>query len=183
LTDHYNGMNTSTTATDRNQTIDWRTLKSCSLVLTPQSIIEEELRAPGCELNALPAALYLNAVVANISSTHTLSALANATSKALDSHPVADGETMTPAWEPIIVAMKPLDGTFAHNAEAHGVAGLHIDAGRIDGVPRTTHKGGNIIGDRNGASGYSVGDQGYEYSGAAGRWPANVILDLSLIHI
>ena len=36
-----------------------------------------------------------------------------------------------PGGEPIVAAMKPLDGTFAANARRHGVAGLHIDGGRI----------------------------------------------------
>jgi site-specific DNA-methyltransferase (adenine-specific) len=43
------------------------------------------------------------------------------------------GTALKPAWEPIIVAMKSLDGTFAHNAETHGVAGLNVDEGRIEG--------------------------------------------------
>ena len=38
---------------------------------------------------------------------------------------------LKPAWEPIALAMKPLDGTLAHNAETWGVAGLNIDASRI----------------------------------------------------
>jgi len=42
------------------------------------------------------------------------------------------GTALKPAWEPILVAMKPLDGTFANNAIKHGVAGLHIDGGRIE---------------------------------------------------
>lgn len=46
------------------------------------------------------------------------------------------GTALKPAWEPIIMAMKPLDGTFAENAEKHGVAGLNIDVARIKGLPR-----------------------------------------------
>lgn len=41
------------------------------------------------------------------------------------------GTTLKPAYEPIIVAMKPLDGTFVNNALKHGVAGMHLDACRI----------------------------------------------------
>lgn len=41
------------------------------------------------------------------------------------------GTALKPAWEPILVAMKPLDGTFAENAQRHRVAGLNIDGGRI----------------------------------------------------
>ena len=38
---------------------------------------------------------------------------------------------LKPAWEPIVLAMKPLDGTIAHNALTWGVAGMNIDACRI----------------------------------------------------
>lgn len=41
------------------------------------------------------------------------------------------GTQLKPAWEPIIVAMKPIDGTYAHNAERWGVAGFHIDGARV----------------------------------------------------
>ena len=55
---------------------------------------------------------------------------------------------LKPAWEPITLAMKPLDGTLAHNAAQWGVAGMNIAAGRI----------GNPLTD-------------------CGRWPANLLLD------
>jgi len=84
------------------------------------------------------------------------------------------GTALKPAWEPIIVAMKPLDGTFAHNAEKWGVGGLWIDGGRI-GTETETHsksteaaKGKGIYGSFN-----PVGTTKHNY----GRWPANVILD------
>jgi len=41
------------------------------------------------------------------------------------------GTALKPAWEPITVAQKPLDGTYANNAEKWGVAGLHVDGGRV----------------------------------------------------
>ncbi len=41
------------------------------------------------------------------------------------------GTALKPAWEPIILAMKSLDGTFAANALEHGVAGLNVDGGRL----------------------------------------------------
>jgi site-specific DNA-methyltransferase (adenine-specific) len=42
------------------------------------------------------------------------------------------GTALKPAFEPIIVAMKPIEGTFAENAQKWGVAGLNIDGGRIE---------------------------------------------------
>ena len=83
------------------------------------------------------------------------------------------GTALKPAWEPIIVAMKPLDGTFAHNAEAHGVAGLNIDGGRIhhsDPQKFTVRNNKMFLGQMdNTNTNASANPQG--------RWPANLILD------
>lgn len=38
---------------------------------------------------------------------------------------------LKPAWEPIVVAQKPVDGTYVNNALEHGVAGYNIDGSRI----------------------------------------------------
>jgi site-specific DNA-methyltransferase (adenine-specific) len=43
------------------------------------------------------------------------------------------GTALKPAFEPIVVAMKPIDGTFVNNALKWGVAGMWIDGGRVDG--------------------------------------------------
>ena len=42
------------------------------------------------------------------------------------------GTCLKPAWEPIIVARKPLDGTVAHNVLTWGVGALNIDACRVE---------------------------------------------------
>ena len=84
------------------------------------------------------------------------------------------GTALKPAWEPIIVAMKPLDGTFAQNAEAHGVAGLNINAARIGSESvgaRSSNKDG--ITRRN----LAFGMKEFDGNPTQGRWPANVILD------
>ena len=41
------------------------------------------------------------------------------------------GSALKPAWEPIIVARRPLVGTIAENVLAHGCGGFNIDACRI----------------------------------------------------
>lgn len=41
------------------------------------------------------------------------------------------GTSLKPSYEPIIMAMKPLDGTFAQNAEKWGQAGINIAATRV----------------------------------------------------
>ena len=84
------------------------------------------------------------------------------------------GTALKPAWEPIIVAMKPLDGTFAHNAETHQVAGLNINGGRI-GTESITQHG------RKESQSQSMSGKNYEQKSGTnehqGRWPANLILD------
>lgn len=93
------------------------------------------------------------------------------------------GTALKPAWEPIIVAMKPLDGAFASNALTWGVAGLNIDGCRVgtaddlnpndyDDTRRSTPKFSGIM---------NSGKVGQYRSGTGsvpdGRWPANVIHD------
>lgn len=87
---------------------------------------------------------------------------------------------LKPAWEPIIVARKPLDGTVAHNVLTWGVGALNIDACRVvieqgDDVfaknPHTRSKGkdSGIYGRYNA--------QQSDWSGAKGRFPANLVHD------
>ncbi len=90
------------------------------------------------------------------------------------------GTALKPAWEPIIVAMKPLDGTFAENAEKWGVAGLNVNGGRIG--TETVEKGrAGRTADQFSKSTYANG-KGYEGNNSiegqsTGRWPANLVLD------
>ena len=44
------------------------------------------------------------------------------------------GTALKPAHEPIVVAMKPVDGNFVNNALTWGVAGYWIDGGRVEYV-------------------------------------------------
>lgn len=85
------------------------------------------------------------------------------------------GTALKPAWEPIILAMKPLDGTFAQNAERHGVAGLWIDGGRV-GV--NDEKLSYSSSKKQGVTVFSTGTTEQHPSG---RFPANLILDEAVI--
>lgn len=84
------------------------------------------------------------------------------------------GTALKPAFEPIIVAMKPIDDTFANNALTHGVAGLWIDGTRI---------GNDIVG-WGGGNGFRYTHRAASTNGMGtgppcpveGRWPPNVIL-------
>ena len=89
---------------------------------------------------------------------------------------------LKPAWEPIVLAMKPLDGTQAHNALTWGVAGMNIDAARIGENP-----GYKYNADRNGTTFHGQQGERIKQSAAKkgsqfiestkGRWPANLLLD------
>lgn len=84
------------------------------------------------------------------------------------------GTALSPSHEPICVAMKPLDGTFAQNAIKHGVAGLNIDGARIPtGQVKTRGRADSKHGKSN-----SLGDKwsGNVDTTPHARWPKNVIL-------
>lgn len=85
------------------------------------------------------------------------------------------GTALKPAWEPIIVAMKPCDGTFAQNALAWGVAGLWIDGARV-GTNGGTAKGNQPTRPSNGICGNGINGGGVVALNY-GRWPANLIHD------
>jgi DNA modification methylase len=92
------------------------------------------------------------------------------------------GTALKPAYEPIVVAMKPIDGTFAANAEKWGVSGLWIDGGRVGenpGYKYNAQKNGTIFhgeqGERIRRTAQKNGGSFIESS--KGRFPANVIHD------
>lgn len=95
------------------------------------------------------------------------------------------GTALKPAWEPCVLAMKPLDGTFAANALEHGVAGLNVDGGRI---ATDDDLNGGAYAESGGRqespslrAGGGMNEPGATASGKfeqpSGRWPANVALD------
>jgi DNA methylase len=91
------------------------------------------------------------------------------------------GTALKPAWEPIILARKPIQGTVAANVLEHGTGALNIDACRIgnDTVKLNNYKSvgaqGAISYGHDGRDGHA-GEQ-YETRESLGRWPANVVLD------
>jgi len=85
------------------------------------------------------------------------------------------GTALKPAYEPIILARKPLCGTVAATVQAHGTGALNIAASRIAGIAEKP--GGKINRIR------SPQPNGYHNDlidapdpHSAGRWPANLIL-------
>lgn len=85
------------------------------------------------------------------------------------------GTALKPAFEPIIVARKPLAGTVAQNVLAHGTGALNIDGCRVPATDKTPAP----IGQYGGSSVGPVGHKGVRNGSAdhLGRWPANVVHD------
>jgi DNA modification methylase len=87
------------------------------------------------------------------------------------------GTALKPAFEPVVVARKPLSGTVAQTVLAHGTGALNVDACRIgDGgnLQRPERRG---KGDTGGWAAYEQEPGLYGTPPGAGRWPANVVLD------
>jgi site-specific DNA-methyltransferase (adenine-specific) len=86
------------------------------------------------------------------------------------------GTALKPAHEPIVVAMKPMPGTFAQNAAAYDLAGLHIDGGRIASGSDYHSLNGLTQGARGSRTSFRVTHAERQFEPASGRWPANVLL-------
>jgi DNA modification methylase len=111
--------------------------------------------------------------------TRGMRTTATVTAPATDAARLWDGwhSTLKPGWEPVLMAMKPPDGSYAHNALTHGVAGLNVGGCRV-GAEGTLRKGNGI---RNGKTLNCAVDGSLSTPGVtgspAGRYPANVVLD------
>jgi len=91
------------------------------------------------------------------------------------------GTALKPAWEPIVLARKPLEGTVAANVLAHGTGAVNIDGCRVgtEGATKRSEqaaypKKADGTEDRSGAwarTGHAIS------SINAGRWPANIVHD------
>lgn len=90
------------------------------------------------------------------------------------------GTALKPAWEPIIVARKPLIGTVAATVLAHGTGALNIEACRIKhasdedlAVSLSKNPGrADLV-----TSGTFGANRPQQSVNTSGRWPANVALD------
>jgi len=79
------------------------------------------------------------------------------------------GTALKPAWEPVIVARKPLEGTVAENVQRYGTGAINIDECRVSYNEEKPNLGGE---------GYGFRIEGRpEEPNNKGRWPANVIHD------
>lgn len=110
--------------------------------------------------------------VAGVTKDFDITAPATKLAKRFDGY----GTALKPAWEPIILAMKPMLDGAAVNAKEHGVAGMNIRGARIGDEPmKVTQSTGKKAG-RSPSMAAPLTET--EVVGVeAGRWPANVVVD------
>lgn len=101
------------------------------------------------------------------------------------------GTALKPSHEPLVLAMKPCQGTFAENALGYGVAGLNIDECRIHSLGGGAEKSVAVGGKHEGWKRPWMTDQNSVAEHTArvrenviraeclGRWPANLVLSHS----
>jgi DNA modification methylase len=174
----WNSGNTSITATELRTTIDWRTLKSFLLQITPDIIIRDQLPEARSNAPAFLAARLFSGTLARLSATLEQPALENAI--APFARHFRDADDLSPAYEPIILARKPLVGTIAANVMKHGTGALNIDACRVGhasaddlAISQSKNPGRS---DLVTSATYGAG-RPQQSVNALGRWPANVCHD------
>ena len=89
------------------------------------------------------------------------------------------GTGLKPAWEPICVARKPVEGTVAKNIMKYGTGAMNIDGSRVptDEII-TNHSRSEEAAKSKGIYSNSKEQNTHQTSGQAlGRWPANVVHD------
>lgn len=91
------------------------------------------------------------------------------------------GTALKPAFEPIVLARKPLaEKTVARNVLAHGTGAINVDACRIAATDKAKFPAG-VVSETESVYGGGAGIYGDrprpEDAAPSGRWPANVLLD------
>jgi site-specific DNA-methyltransferase (adenine-specific) len=86
------------------------------------------------------------------------------------------GTALKPAFEPVIVARKPIEGTVANNVLKWGTGGLNIDGSRI-GTSKPEAKNTPFNSWREAEGRDDRQNPTQTYDATQGRWPANIILD------
>ena len=80
------------------------------------------------------------------------------------------GTALKPAYEPIVLARKPLDGTVAQTVQRWGTGAINVDGCRVEGTESTKRPTGSAAHWGGSATSVVGGSD-------VGRWPANLILD------
>lgn len=88
------------------------------------------------------------------------------------------GTALKPAWEPIIVARKPVEGTVAANVTEWGTGAINVGGCRIESSYSDSERRQSKPGGGRGGMFMPNGDMpAGERHNLAGRWPANVVHD------
>lgn len=82
------------------------------------------------------------------------------------------GTALKPAWEPVIVARKPLCGTVADNVLTWGTGAINVDGCRVGTTDNLDRVSGSYDG-----TGFGMAAGNITEAHPAGRWPANLIHD------
>jgi site-specific DNA-methyltransferase (adenine-specific) len=116
------------------------------------------------------------AIPLQISAQHQVAITAPSTDLAKQWH--GWGTALKPAYEPAILARKPLRGTVADNVAQWGTGGLNIDGCRVEAIKGDYNHTGNNNHTHNHKQYSGYRNEGKQYPpNSGGRWPANVILD------
>ena len=164
------------TETSRKVTIESRTFSFLLSAITPGTTTQGMTLADGRPWNVATAVVSSPGELTNSPPIPTLTVLGAATSNPVKDN-VQSGTSLKPAFEPIIVARKPLIGTVAENVLAHGTGALNIGACRIgaEGGCKSETAYSGAPGKH--AFGAGLNDQRSPAIPGLGRWPANVIHD------
>jgi site-specific DNA-methyltransferase (adenine-specific) len=89
------------------------------------------------------------------------------------------GTALKPAWEPIIVARKPIEGTVAANVMKYGTGAINVDGCRVHGGASDggSVSGATALGQGSGWNAHENRETEIDRSMAQGRWPANLVHD------
>lgn len=91
------------------------------------------------------------------------------------------GTALKPAFEPIVLARKPINTTVAENVLEYGVGGINIDGCRVEASERDVEKqknrSGGLMGDKIANEVYGDGWKRQPAGNENGRFPANLIHD------
>jgi len=98
------------------------------------------------------------------------------TPKVVSEDLIQRGTALKPAWEPIVMARKPLIGTVAENVLEHGTGALNIDGCRIGDNAGWSYPNGRGGEGWHGREGLG-GNLHEPMAATLGRWPANIIHD------
>jgi hypothetical protein len=171
LAEIYELKNTSTTEMVLSMIIELKTLKLLEWENILKNIIQaKDNKTSGIQQNVLLVEKNFKDLKTKRDYILTHFVQENATS-------LGKSKNLSPNYEPIVMARKPLDGTVAQNVLKYGVGGINIDGCRVSLNGEETPKGsGNATAKKTEQEWGFVGNGGNETS-PLGRFPANVIHD------